>query len=218
MAKVKNTSYYLEQLQNKSYRGHGELLDLYNKWKENLDNDELLNFLDIIGKEKDNIKPKYLGENTYSNFRGNAFEEFCFDKLDKLIKESGASNAIEIFWNKKILSEEFYIFENGKFNKYPKYKSVDIVMGKQEDNLIHPLAIISCKIWQSTNWLDEDRAVFDNVRNRYPDVLGYSLCTSLSASRVSLISSRRTGLKVFDLSKGDKFPEIIRDIKEVLES
>ena len=108
------------------------------------------------------------------------------------------------------------MFENGQFKKYPKYKAVDIAIGKQEDNLIHPLIIISCKIWQSTNWLDEDRAILDNIRNRYPNVLGYSLCMSLSVPPVSLISSQRTGLRVFDLSKHGKLNEFIGDIKEVL--
>jgi hypothetical protein len=157
-----------------------------------------------------------LGENTYNNFRGIVFEEFCFDILDKTIKDSGTEDTVELFWNKKILTEEFYIFENGEFKKYPKYKAVDIAIGKRKDNLIHPLMVISCKIWQSTNWLDEDRAILDNIRNRYPNVLGYSLCMSLSVPPVSLISSQRTGLKVFDLSKDGQLIEFISDIKKVL--
>ena len=182
MARITKTSDYLRKLQNKNYSRYSELYDLYDKWKKELDIKALSKFLDTVWKEKDNIKPKYLGENTYNNFRGIAFEEFCFDILDKTIKESGTENAVELFWNKKILTEEFYMFENGGFKKYPKYKAVDIVIGKREDNLIHPLIIISCKIWQSTNWLDEDRAILDNIRDRYPNVLGYSLCMSLIVS------------------------------------
>ena len=216
MARIKKTSDYLKELQNKGYSRYSELFSLYDNQKKELDIEVLSNFLKIIWEEKDNIKPKYLGENTYNNFRGIAFEEFCFDILDKAIKESKAENAVELFWNEKILTEEFYMFENGGFKKYPKYKAVDVAIGKQEDNLIHPLIIVSCKIWQSTNWLDEDRAILDNIRNRYPNVLGYSLCMSLSVPPVSLISSQRTGLRVFDLSQNGKLNEFISDIKEVL--
>ena len=216
MARIKRTSDYLDKLRNKDYNRYNELLNLYDKWKKGLDIKSLSDFLNIIWKEKDNIKPKYLGENTYNNFRGIAFEEFCFDLMNKVIKEAEAENIIELFWNTKILTEELYMFENGQFKKYPKYKAVDIAIGKQEDNLIHPLIIISCKIWQSTNWLDEDRAILDNIRNIYPNVLGYSLCMSVSVPPVSLISSQRTGLRVFDLSKDGKFNEFIGDIKEVL--
>jgi len=216
MARIKKTSDYLKELQNKDYSRYSELFSLYDNWKKELDIEALSNFLKIIWEEKDDIKPKYLGENTYNNFRGIAFEEFCFDILDKAIKESKAENAVELFWNEKILTEEFYMFENGGFKKYPKHKAVDVAIGKREDNLIHPLIIISCKIWQSTNWLDEDRAILDNIRNRYPNVLGYSLCMSLSVPPVSLISSQRTGLRVFDLSQNGKLNEFISDIKEVL--
>jgi len=216
MARIKKTSDYLNELQNKGYSRYNELLNLYDKWRKKLDIKTLSEFLDIIWKERDNIKPKYLGENTYNNFRGIAFEEFCFDLMNKVIKDTGADNIIELFWNTRILTEEFYIFENGQFKKYPKYKAVDIVIGKRKDDLIHPLIIISCKIWQSTNWLDDDRAILDNIRNRYPSVLGYSLCMSLSVRPVSLISSQRTGLRVFDLSEDGKLNEFISDIKEVL--
>lgn len=216
MTRVKKTSDYLGELQGKGYERYDDLLKLYNAWKKDLDINVLSNFLDLIWKEKDNIKPKHLGENTYNYFRGIAFEEFCFDILDKTIKQSKTENTVELFWNEKILTEEFYIFENGGFKKYPKYKAVDIAIGKREDNLIHPLIIISNKIWQSTNWLDDDRAILDNIRNRYPNVLGYSLCMSLSVLPVSLISSQRTGLKVFDLSKACQLDKFISDIKEVL--
>lgn len=217
MTRRTKTLDYLRGLQNKNYSRYGDLFDLYNKWKKNLDVKVFAKFLDTIWQEKDNIKPnKYLGGVAYNNFRGFAFEEFCFDILDNTIKQSGTENAVELFWSEKILTEEFYIFENGGFKKYPKYKAVDIAIGKRENNLIHPLIIISCKTWQSTNWLDEDRAILDNVRNRYPNVLGYSLCMSLSVPPVSLISSQRTGLKVFDLSKDGKLSEFISDLKEVL--
>jgi hypothetical protein len=215
MARVKKTLGYLRTLRKKDYKGYSCLLNLYNRWKKDIDIEVFSDFLDIIWKEIDNIRPK-LGVNTYNNFRGTALEEFCFDLLKKIIKETEVENVIELFWNQKILAEEFYIFENGRFKKYPKHKTVDIVVGKREDSLIHPIIIISCKIWQSTNWLDEDRAVLDNIRNRYPNVLGYSLCMSLQAPAVSLISSQRTGLRVFDLSKDGKLNEFIVDIKEVL--
>ncbi len=213
MAK-KNISSYLDKLEG--YSKKEELIDLYGRWKNDLEINTFLVFLNLIGFEKNNIKPKYLGENEYNNFRGVALEEFCYDKLNKLINESGMVDLIQLFRNEKILIEEFFVFKDRKFNKIPKYKNVDIIVGKKEGNLIHPLMIISCKVWQSANWLDEDRAVFDNVRNRYPYVLGYSLCTSIIASSAALISSQRTGLKIFDLSKEDKFPEIISDIKEIL--
>lgn len=215
MGRIKKTTDYLEELKNKGYSRYNKLLILYEKWKKELDIKSLSHFLKIIWEEKGNIKPK-LGENTYNNFRGIAFEEFCFDVLNKAIKESKAEKAVELFWNEKILTEEFYMFENRGFKKYPKHKAVDLAIGKRENNLIHPLIIISCKIWQSTNWLDEDRAILDNIRNRYPTALGYSLCMSLSVPPVSLISSQRTGLKVFDLSKDGQLDEFISDISEVL--
>lgn len=214
MARVIKTENYLEDLRSKDYQRYNDLNVLFHKWKKDLDITSLKNFLDLIWEEKGNIKPKYLGENTYNNFRGIAFEEFCFDLLGRIIEETEVHSIVKLFWNTKILTEEYYIFENGLHKKYPKYKAVDIAIGRCEDNLIHPLIIINCKIWQSTNWLDEDRAIFDNIRNRYPNVVGYSLCTSLSVPSVSLISSQRTGLKVFNLYKDDK--NFICDIKKVL--
>jgi len=218
MARWKTTDDYLKQLEHKGYSQCDKLRGLYNTWKGELDIKALSDFLDIVWKEKDNIKPKYLGENTYMNFRGTAFEEFCFDFLRKIINECEADNLVQVFWNKKIVTEEFFIFEGGKFRKYPKSKAIDIVIGQSEGNLCHPLIIISCKIWQQTNWLDEDRAIFDSVRNRYPNVVGYSLCMNLSAPPVSLISSQRTGLRVFDISKENQFSEFIRDIKSVIQT
>lgn len=216
MARVTKTSDYLRKLESKRYNRCNELTVLYNNWKKSLDINKLSEFLKIIEDEKGSIKPKYLGENTYINLKAIAFEEFCFDLLSKVIKETGIENIVELFWNKKILTEEFYIFKNGQFDKYPKYKTVDIVIGKSEGKLFHSLVIISCKIWQSTNWLDEDRAVFDNIRNRYPNTLWYSLCMKLDVPPVSLISSRRTGLRVFNLSKDDEFNKFNEDIKKVL--
>ncbi|HEX17202.1 MAG TPA: hypothetical protein ENG60_02145, partial [Thermoplasmatales archaeon] len=180
MARIKKTYDYLIELKNRGYNRSNELLELYNKWKRDTDIRSLSDFLSIIWKEKDNIKPKYLGENSYNNFRGVAFEEFCFDLVNKIFEEVGAKDEIKPFWNEKVLTDEFYIFEDGRFKIHPKYKRVDIVIGKKEGNSVHPIVIISCKIWQSTNWLDEDRAVFDNIRNRYPYVLGYSLCMNLN--------------------------------------
>ena len=216
MARNKRTSDYLDELRSKGYERYNELLNLYKKWKGSLDVKVLSDFLGIVDKEKDNIKPEYLGQNTYNNFRGIAFEEFCFDRLNKVIKKTETDNIIELFWNTKILTEEFYMFQNGQFKKYPKYKTVDIAIGKREGNLIHPIIVVSCKIWQSTNWLDEDRAILDNIRNRYPNVLGYSLCMLLSVPPVSLISSQRTGLKALDLSKDGKLNEFISDIEGAL--
>ncbi len=216
MARLKKTADYLKELQDKGYRRYDELFNLYDMWKKTYSIKAFSDFLDLIWSEKNNIKPKYLGENTYSNFRGTALEEFSFGILDNTIKESGAENAVELFWNERILTEEFYMFEKAGFKKYPKYKAVDIAIGKRGDNLIHPLVIISCKVWQGTNWLDEDRAILDNIRNRYPSVLGYSLCMSLDVPPVSLISSQRTGLKVVDLSQRGKLDEFISDIKDVL--
>lgn len=209
MAK-KIVSMYLDRLQNKGYNRYGELLDLYTRWKNDLEIKDFLEFLNITARELKHIKP-VLGENTYNNFRGVALEEFCCCKLNKLVADIGVAD-LQIFRNERILTEEFFVLEDGKFNKITNSKNIDIVIGKKEESLIHPLVIISCKIWYDKNWLDEDREVFDNVRRRYPYVLGYSLCTNLSASQAALISCQRTGMKVFNLSKDDKFPEIISDI------
>ncbi len=216
MARIIKTGDYLERLHGKGYAGFDSLFGLYNEWKEKSDIGAFSSFLESTWKEKDRIKPKYLGENSYNNLRGIAFEEFCFDVLDRTINESGAENLVELFWNEKIMTDEFHVLENGQFKKYPKHKAVDIAIGKREDTLIHPMIIISCKIWQSTNWLDEDRAVFDSIRNRYPNVFGYCLCMGLSVPSVSLISSQRTGLKVFDLSEEENPNRFLREIKEIL--
>lgn len=215
MGRVKKTLNYLETLGKKNYKRYNDLLNLYERWKKDLDIQVFSDFLDIIWKEIDDIRPK-LGANTYNNFRGIAFEEFCFDLLRNIVEETATENIVKLFWNEKVLTEEFYIFENGRFKKYPKHKVVDIAIGKREGNLIHPIVIISCKIWQSANWLDEDRAILDNIRNRYPNALGYSLCMSVQAAPVCLISSQRTGLRVFDLSKDSELNEFVVDIKEVL--
>lgn len=216
MARVKKTSDYLKELQSKGYCRYHELLNLYDKSRNSYDTKSLSNFLDFIWAEKDNIKPQYLGENTYNNFRGIAFEEFCFNLMNKIIRDIEIGNLVKLFWNEKILTEEFYMFENGQFNKYPKYKAVDLALGRSEDKLIHPFVIVSCKIWQSTNWLDEDKNIVDHISNRYPHVIAYSLCMSLNVPPVSLISAQRTGLKVFDLSREGKLNEFGNDIGEVL--
>jgi len=67
MARIKKTFDYLKGLQNKGYSRCNEFFKLYDKWKKELNIKALSKFLDIIWKEKDNIKPKYLGENTYNN-------------------------------------------------------------------------------------------------------------------------------------------------------
>jgi hypothetical protein len=216
MARIKRTSDYLTELQNKGYPRCDEFRRLYAAWVTDFEVKSLLNFLNLSSEEKDSIKPKYLGENTYNNFRGIAFEEFCFNLLSKVLKDISLDGTVELFWNEKILTEEFYLFENGQFKKHPKFKAVDLVLGQSEDMLIHPFIILSCKVWQSTNWLDEDKAILDNIRSRYPYVLGYSLCMNLSAPPVSLISAQRNGLKVFDFSRQGKLEELITDIKQVL--
>lgn len=218
MARIMQTANYLEELRNRSYKGIYGLSNLFKGWKGKSDIGAFLSFLESTWKEKDRIRPKYLSLNSYNNLRGIAFEEFCYDALDKTIKGSGAEKLIELFWNEKILTEEYYVFEKGKFRKLPKYKTVDIGIGQREDELIHPIIILSCKIYQSTNWLDEDRTILDNIRNRYPNVLGYSLCMGLSAPAVSLISCQRTGLKVFDLSKEKNFDIFLKEIKEIIHS
>lgn len=216
MARKKKTSYYLKHLQDKNYSRYDELVRLYDKSKNDLHIKSLSKFLDIIWKEKHNIKPKYLGENTYNNFRGIALEEFCFHLLSRIIRNIDIENLVEVFWNEKIMTEELYMFENGQFEKHSKYKAVDLALGRSEGRLIHPFIIVSCKIWQGTNWLDEDKNILDQIRSRYPNLLGYSLCMSLNVPPVSLISAQRTGLRVFDLSKQDKLKEFVTDIEEVL--
>ncbi len=79
----KNISSYLDKLEG--YGKKEELIDLYGRWKKNLETNTFLDFLNLIGSEKNSIKPKYLGENEYNNFRGVALDEFCYDKLNKLI-------------------------------------------------------------------------------------------------------------------------------------
>ena len=219
MAKVKRTQDYLEELKSRSYPRYDELSGLYDKWKKELDIETFSRFLETVWEEIDNIKPKYLGINTYSNFRGIAFEEFCFDSSRGAINEAGVDGIVEPFWNQKVVMEEFYIFDGSQFKVQRKYKAVDIVVGKSdksESRLIHPFVIISCKVWQGTNWLDEDRAVFDSIRSRYPNVVGYSLCMSLNAPQVSLISCQRTGLRVFDLSKD--YEGFVEDMEKTLQS
>jgi len=213
MARVKRTLDYLEQL--KDHGQYSELRTLYDRWSDTLDAEALSRFLDFVWEEKGSIKPR-LGENTYSNLRGIAFEEFCFLVLSKAVRDAVAEGMIGLFWNERILTEEFYIFENGQFKRFPKYKTVDLALGKSDGSLVHPFVIVSCKIWQSTNWLDEDRAVLDNIRLRYPEVLGYSLCMNMSVPRVSLISAQRTGLQVYDLSDPARFGEFKTDIQRVL--
>lgn len=216
MARVTKTSDYLDKLQKKGYSRCNDLLKLYDRWKKDLDIKTFSKFLDTIWEEKGKIKPTYLGENTYNYFRGVALEEFCFSTLNKALEETETENILELFWNGKILTEEFYVFENGQFKKYTKDKAVDIAIGKSEGGLINPLIIVGCKIYHSTNWLDEDRAFLDNIRNRYPKVRVYSLCWRLNAPPESLIGSQRTGLKVFELVQDGKFSEFIGEIKEVL--
>ena len=213
MARVKKTCVYLEQL--KDHDQYRELSVLYDRWSDTLDVEALLRFLELVWQVKDSIKP-ILGENTYNNLRGIAFEEFCFCVLSKAVRDAAAEGMIRLFWNERILTEEFYIFENGQFKRFPKYKTVDLALGKSDGSLVHPFVIVSCKIWQSTNWLDEDRAVLDNIRLRYPEVLGYSLCMNMSVPRVSLISAQRTGLQVYDLSDPARFGEFKTDIQRVL--
>lgn len=128
--------------------------------------------------------------------------------MNRIIKEIKTDNIIILFWNIKILIKQGYIFEifdeifeNKQFKRYPKYKFVDITIGKHENNLIPSITIISCKIWQNTNWLDEDRGILDIILNRDQNVLEYSLCITTSVSSISLIISQRIELKWLDLSE-----------------
>jgi hypothetical protein len=134
--------------------------------------------------------------------------------LKKVIKKCEAEKIIGLFWNEKILTEQFYIFEKGKFKKDSKYKTVDIVLGKPENKLIHPLVIVNCRVWTDTTRLNEDLFIFERIRNIYPTVIGYSLSMYAEVPWVSLICCSRTGLKVFGLSK--QFEKFINDIKEFI--
>ena len=218
MTRVRRTQDYLADLRDGDYPRCEELVGLYDEWKRELDIQTFSRFLDTIWEEKDNIRPKYLGTNTYSNFRGIAFEELCFDLLCRAIQRTGIGATVEPFWNQRVVMEEFYLFDGEQFKVQRKYKAVDVVAGKSDESesgLVHPLVIISCKTWQSTNWLDEDKAVYDSVRSRYPNVIGYSLCMSLSVPAVSLISCQRTGLRVFDLSK--EYKGFVEDIERTMQ-
>jgi len=217
MARVKRTSDYLDQLHSRGYPKSDYFTELYRKWKIHLDIKVFAQYLNEIWEEKDNIKPKFLGENTYSNLRGISFEEYCFSLLNGVIQDISLPVAVEIFWNEKIVIEEFYLFENNEFTKHPKYKNVDLAIGVPENKMIHPYSIISCKVWQSTNWLDEDKSTLDSVSSRYPAVIGYSLCMSIGVPKVSLISAQRTGLRVFDFSLDGRVNEFISEIRELLE-
>ncbi|RLI88963.1 MAG: hypothetical protein DRO62_02660 [Candidatus Altiarchaeales archaeon] len=212
MARNKKTIDYLNQLQGKGYdKTHG-LFDLYYKWKEKSDIELLSKFLDLLWSEVDNIRPK-LGIATYNTFRGIALEEFIYESLNKFVEKT----KFKLFWNDRILTEEFYIFEDGAFKKYPKYKAVDLTIGTREDNQIHPFAIISCKMWYGADTLDSDRSVFDNIRNRYPSVFGYGVCMECNVKPVSLISAQRTGLNIYNFEKKNQFKDFIDDIKHNLQ-
>lgn len=216
MAKVKRTLDYLNQLQSSGYPKSDHFIDLYRTWKTSRNLKIFSQYLNELLDEKDGIKPKYLGENTYSNLRGISFEEFCFDVLTRTVQENTPSFDVEVFWNERILTEELYLFENGEFKKHPKSKAVDLILGVPQEARIHPFVIISCKVWQGTNWLDEDRSTLDRIRIRYPAVIGYSLCMSANVPPVSLISAQRTGLRVLDFSQESQVDEFVSDIKELL--
>ena len=109
MPRWKKTDDYLKQLERKGYNQYDKLFDLYDNWKGELRIKALSDFLDIVWKEKDNIKPKYLGENTYMNFRGTAFEEFCFDFLRKIINECEADNLVQVLEQKGCNRRILYI-------------------------------------------------------------------------------------------------------------
>jgi len=217
MARLKKTETYLQELKNKGYPQQDKLVKLYHEWKNapDPDIDALSAFLAAVGGDTGGIR-SLLGINTFNNFRGYALEEFCFDLFQKRIKEFEIADLVELLPNQKVLTEEFFVFEKGKFEKIPKEKSIDIVVGQRENELIHPHIIVSCKTYQSTNWLDEDKAIFFSIRNRYPDVVGYSLCLGISTSEDVPLFSRRTGLAVFDLSKKEQYCEFDEDLKKVL--
>lgn len=119
----------------------------------------------------------------------------------KLLEEdpTGRRGHFELFWRRSIVTEELYIFGGDRFKKYPKTKKVDLSLGILEGKVIHPFAVISCKLWYGADWLDADRDVFDRIRSRYPHVFGYAVCMSYGVKPVSLISAQRTGMKIFEL-------------------
>jgi len=211
----KKTEDYLNQLQSSGYAKTQKLFGLYHRWKEKLDIESLSKFLDVLWDEKENIRPSKLGIATYNNFRGVAFEEFVHDAIDKALDLE--KTKFELFWNDKILREEFYILEGGSFKKHPKYKAVDLTIGMREDKLIHPIAVISCKNWYDSVWLDDDRTVFDNIRNKYPHVFGYGVCMDCNVPAVSLISAQRTGLKVYPFKEKNCFDEFIGELRNNLQ-
>ena len=213
---MKRTIQYLENLKEQGYQKHELLFELYNKWRTELDIETLISFLKEIDEDKRNLKSNYIGENTYSNFRGIAFEEYCFIQLERIIKETNSQKIIDLFWNENIKTEEYLYYDGKEFKTFPKYKRIDLTIGKKQKELIHPLIIISCKVWQSINWLDEDKNILDKIRNRYPGVTGYSLCLSLSISPIYLLSVQRSGLQVFNFSNKFQLDQFIKEVTEFL--
>jgi len=198
MARIKSTFTYIEDIKKKAaIKNITELLQQkYQKWKSSLDIRDLNDFLDFTWHKKDLIRPK-LGIASYNTMRGCALEEFVRDIIVK--KVDYKSKGFELFWRKPIVSEELYIFEGDCFKKHPKTKKVDLSLGILEGKVIHPFAVVSCKVWYGADWLDADRDVFDRIRSRYPHVLGYAVCMSCGVKPVSLISAQRTGMKIFQL-------------------
>jgi len=217
MARLKRTSDYLNQLQLAGYPRYDYFDALYQEWRNSSDLAPFTQFQEDLWEEKDNMKPEFIGENTYSNLRGISFEEFCFTTIGRIIENSSRIPEIKLFWNERILTEEFLLFKDNHFSKHPKYKRVDLAIGMKQTNIIHPFSIMSCKVWQSTNWLDEDRAILDSIRVRYPAVIGYSLCMSLNVPKVSLISAQRTGLQVYDFSIDGQYDEFVSDVRKSLQ-
>jgi len=95
MARGKKTQDYLAELKKSDYARHNELFDLYEKWRGDLDIETFRTFLRIIAEENDIIKKSgYLGVNAYSQFRGIAFEEFCFCSIKKVIEETSPEGIV----------------------------------------------------------------------------------------------------------------------------
>ncbi|MFZ2454870.1 MAG: hypothetical protein WAX07_00105 [Candidatus Altiarchaeia archaeon] len=206
MARNAKTIDYLERIRSKNPDVYQKLFKSYRDWKESLNIEQFEEFLHFAWEEKV----------LNNNARGIAFEEFCFDLLSRIHRDTQTANLFDIIWNENLIIEEFYVFEGNQFKKYQNQKAVDIALVKKEGALIHPILIIGCKGWLSKEWLEGDKEVFDSLRNRYPNVLGYSLCKDLKVSQESIVRGQRTGLKIFDLTKEGEIESLTSDIKKSL--
>jgi len=200
MTKIKVTADYIRDLEEKTAMGDiAKLLrERYEKWKGSLSLKDLNDFLHFSWIKKDQIRKK-LGIASYNTMRGCSFEEFVKDVIENRINFK--SKRFELFWRQPIVTEELYVFERktSRFKTYTKTKKVDLSLGVLDDKVIHPFAIVSCKVWYGADWLDADRDVFDRVKSRYPHVYGYAICLNCGVKSESLISAQRTGMKIYEL-------------------